>query len=633
MINRKKIIILILAIAYFLSFNKVKANSSQSFHEGEWIPNIYLVKAMPNGYKKYQQGLILHRTSDNQFVYCLEPFASLNKNALYQEINYDYARQLLIPEKTWERLNLLSYYGYMYEGHEDAKWYAITQILIWKTLYPDYDFYFSESLNGKRKVGAYQEEINELENLILNHNKTVSFQNDNIKLNIGETITLKDENETLKDYEIERSDIKANIIDNSLIINSESLGEKTITLIKKDKRNLNKPLAYLHDESQNIIMSGYYEPKIINIKVNVNGIAIKITKKDLDTKDTIKIAGLKFKIKNLATNEFVENPDNSKDKNIFLTTSEGFLQTHATLQYGKYAIIEEDSNLKGYLWNKEPLIIDLNKNNVKIENNNTLIYETAFYNKRKKSKIIVEKHGEKISMDLKSKNFSYDFDKLSKTIIGLYAKDPIKDINGNIIYSKDTEIMVKETDANGQITFDNLYLGSYYLQELKTDAKYRLNSRKYSINLEDENKEEVVKAITIQNFLQKGNIIITKTSSLTKENLSNALIGIFNDKDELIYEGTTNQEGKIVIENLALGNYYIKELTAPAGYNLDIKPIRVSITSDKETIYLNLENDPIIDIPDTYSPKCKNIVIIKLIESFVLILCYIQIKKSLNYYN
>lgn len=84
---------------------------------------------------------------------------------------------------------------------------------------------------------------------------------------------------------------------------------------------------------------------------------------------------------------------------------------------------------------------------------------------------------------------------------------------------------------------------------------------------------------------------------------------------------------------MALGNYYIKELTAPAGYNLDIKPIMVSITSDKETIYLNLENDPIIDIPDTYSPKCKNIVIIKLIESFVLILCYIQIKKSLNYYN
>ena len=87
MINRKKIIIIILAIAYFLSFNKVKANSSQSFHEGEWIPNIYLVKAMPNGYKRYQQGLILHRTSDNHFVYCLEPFTSLNKNALYQEIN------------------------------------------------------------------------------------------------------------------------------------------------------------------------------------------------------------------------------------------------------------------------------------------------------------------------------------------------------------------------------------------------------------------------------------------------------------------------------------------------------------------------------------------------------------------
>ena len=45
-----------------------------------------------------------------------------------------------------ERISLLAYYGYGYEGHSDQKWYAITQVMIWRTTNPESDIYFTDTL-------------------------------------------------------------------------------------------------------------------------------------------------------------------------------------------------------------------------------------------------------------------------------------------------------------------------------------------------------------------------------------------------------------------------------------------------------------------------------------------------------
>ncbi len=627
----KKIAILTIAIISII-FNIKEVNASDeevSFYEGEWIPNIYITKALPSGYKRYQQGQILRRKSDNQFVYCLEPFAPFSKSAIYQEFQDNYANNLYLSNKVWRKVNLLSYYGYMYEGHEDAKWYAITQVLIWKTVNPDYDFYFTEKLNGSKKADAYQNEINELESLIANHEKEISFIKGEININANSNTTLNDTNMVLENYEVLDSTIPASINGNSLTFKTLSPGKESITLIRKDKKNLANPLIYKHSDYQNILATGTFSPTTITLNINVNGIALKVTKIDYDTKKPLKIANLKFKIKDLSTNEYLENPDSKEDKYIFLTNENGYFITSPTLNYGKYAIIEEDNELEGYIWNQEPLQVNLTKENVKMADNNLLTYEAKFYNKRIKGKIIALKLGE--NLNTSNNNFNYYFKTLENVTIALYVKNEIKDINGNVIYSKDAEINRGITDKEGKIVFDDLYLGSYYLKEIKNDDIYKLDDTKYNIDLTSENQEEtVIKNITIKNYLKKGSVTITKVNSLTNEPLSNVKIGLFNSNDVLVYEALTDVNGKITLENLALGTYYIKELEPPAGFALKNDIINFSITSDNEAIYIDIPNDPIISIPDTYSPKKWDIELLFLLESIILVTWIIKRTKNLK---
>ena len=624
-------IIIILVSVFTLNFTlaSVKAANGEQFYEGEWISDIYINKVMNNGYKKYQQAQIIRRKSDNQFAYCLEPFVKLKSNASYNEVSKNYQNSFYASVKQWHRVNLLAYYGYMYDGHEDPKWYAITQVLIWKIFYPDYDIYFTDTLNGKKKVDAYQEEIAELERLIVSHDKNISFLNDNINLNINDRISLTDTNGLLKDFSLTNSTIPAHLNNNILTIEGAMIGEQTISLVKKDNKYTSVPLLYIDDNSQNILMSGSFEPINIDMKVQVNGYALKVQKVDMDTRQPIKKAGLQFKIKNLNTGQFIENPDNQKDKYIFETNNEGYFKTSNILTYGKYEITEESISLDGYLWNKKPLVIELNENTSYLKDDNNRFYTTImFENKRITGQITVQKNGE--IFESNNNNFSYSFANLADATIGLYAKNNIMDINGQIIFKKNELVSQGKTNNKGQITFDKLYLGDYYLQEIATPEPYELNKTKYNVSLKSDNKKTVVEAkITINNYLKKGNVTITKVSSLTGNPLENAKIGIFNENDNLIYSAPTDSEGKIILNDLPIGSYYLKELEAPQGYDKSDEITPFNLTSNGEVIYIELPNDPIIAIPDTYIKQNMTGELMCLGEVSLVVLCYI-LKRNLK---
>ena len=622
-------IIIILVSVFTLNFTlaSVKAANGEQFYEGEWISDIYINKVMNNGYKKYQQAQIIRRKSDNQFAYCLEPFVKLKSNASYNEVSKNYQNSFYASVKQWHRVNLLAYYGYMYDGHEDPKWYAITQVLIWKIFYPDYDIYFTDTLNGKKKVNAYQEEIAELERLIVNHDKNISFLNDNINLNINDRISLTDTNGLLKDFSLTNSTIPAHLNNNTLTIEGTMIGEQTISLVKKDNKYTSVPLLYIDDNSQNILMSGSFEPINIDMKVQVNGYALKVQKVDMDTRQPIKKAGLQFKIKNLNTGKFIENSDNQKDKYIFETNNEGYFKTSNILTYGKYEITEESINLDGYLWNKKPLVIELNENTFYLKDDNNCFYTTImFENKRITGQIIVQKNGEIFGSN--NNNFSYSFTDLADATIVLYAKNNIMDINGQIIFKKNELVSQGKTNNKGRITFDKLYLGDYYLQEIATPEAYELDKTKYNVSLKSDNKKTVVEAkITINNYLKKGNVTITKVSSLTGNPLENAKIGIFNENDKLIYSALTDSEGKIILNDLPIGSYYLKELEAPQGYSKSAEITPFNLTSNGEVIYIELPNDPIIAIPDTYIKQNMTGELMCLGEVSLVVLCYILKQK------
>lgn len=147
------------------------------------------------------------------------------------------------------------------------------------------------------------------------------------------------------------------------------------------------------------------------------------------------------------------------------------------------------------------------------------------------------------------------------------TKQGIKDTVFDIYNSEKQSIGTYMTDENGKIEIPNLYQGSYYAKETKSNENYILKKEnEYSINVEY-NKTST---IDIENEHKKGNLEIIKVD---KENNSIALgnVGfeLYNEETgKLVGTYYTDANGKIEIKDLRAGNYKLKEISTNEWYNL-----------------------------------------------------------------
>lgn len=357
-------------------------------------------------------------------------------------------------------------------------------------------------------------------------------------------------------------------------ITTNEIGEATIILPygKYTIKQENTKEGYLKVNDFEITVDGKNkELKYELVDEEINAF-VKIIKKDYETNETIKQKGIKFKIKNLDKNEYIcENKECTYE-----TNEEGYIITSERLK-GNLLIEECKQYLNGYIWNKEKIKIFIGDKIIDT-------YTIEFKNKRVKGQIKILKQGEN--------------ELLENVKFNLYAKDNII-INNKIIYKKNELILTKTTNKEGIIIFDNLELGNYYIKEIETNNNYILDDKEYEISLKykDEETSIIKEYIEIKNYLKRGKLVLYKIDSLTKEKLENAVIQIYKD-NELIKEEVTNIDGLIELNNLLIGNYYIIEKEAPKGYIKSENIIEFEIKYNKVT-EITMENDPIIEVPNT----------------------------------
>ena len=115
----------------------------------------------------------------------------------------------------------------------------------------------------------------------------------------------------------------------------------------------------------------------------------------------------------------------------------------------------------------------------------------------------------------------------------------------------------------------------------------------------DEYQKNETKIIIVKKDQDSGNIIEGVEFELLDEN------------NQIIYTDLkTNKEGKIVIENLIPGNYYIKETRTIDGYEIYEQPIKVSIELNQEitlTINNNKEEKPQINTTKKANKEIKKL--------------------------
>lgn len=533
-----------------------------SFKGGDVIKNVFVLKVKENGEKEYKKGQFII-DSEGDYVYCLEPFVKVNNNSSYNKYTNNFAKYLGLSDELWEKINLISYYGYQYKddthNHMDPKWYYITQMLIWQNVSPKARFYFTDTFKGNVNSTLFANEIKEIYNLVNNHYKIPEF--DVPDTYIGDTLSIIDRNGVLKNFAGSKN-VKIN--GNILAIEISDLSNKFT--LKKGTNN--KAFIFVSSDSQNVLKGKMDVPVIANYDI-----------KGLELKGNIKIKkygeaidGDKISLEGVLFALFDENKNYIKET----TTDKDGKAIFNNLSKGKY-FIKEVSNDGKFVLDDNYYEVTLKVN----ENNRIIDVFLELENKLKRGNLKIKK---------------IDFD----------TKIPIKDTE--FIIMKDEKIIYQgRTNVDGIIELNDLVYGIYKIKEVMASNGYLLNEMIYEVKIDDENKDV---CFEIENELKKGKLVIRKLDSSNGNVISNVEFVIMKD-NEVIYEGVTNEYGEIEINNLPLGIYIIKEVRASNGYILNEDEIEVSL--DSEVKYIEIFNIPdtevrIVDIIMFFEEKKKLLV-------------------------
>ena len=166
-----------------------------------------------------------------------------------------------------------------------------------------------------------------------------------------------------------------------------------------------------------------------------------------------------------------------------------------------------------------------------------------------------------------------------------------------------------KTDKNGNIAV--FYLSrqkTYYLQETKAPDSYKLNDTRYYFYIDEKGAFGVsdlngtvedgtfnvpfhgTMTITVKNEIDICNLRITKKNDNSKV-LENAEFSLYSDKEctKEIEKGKTDKNGQLNFDRISVGDFYLKETKAPAGYRLLEDPIKISLknVNGKFTFFVN----------------------------------------------
>ncbi|MCQ6533131.1 SpaA isopeptide-forming pilin-related protein [Bacillus mycoides] len=166
------------------------------------------------------------------------------------------------------------------------------------------------------------------------------------------------------------------------------------------------------------------------------------------------------------------------------------------------------------------------------------------------------------------------------------AEFRLKNENGQVVGE------AKTTNKDGVVIFENLVPGKYTLEETKAPEGYKAVEVTVKVNVvaNEVAKQEVLNEKVKEKIT--GQVEITKIDANdTDKKLEGAVFEILKDGIK-IDTLTTDKNGKATSKKLEPGDYVLKEVQAPEGYNLSDKGIEFTISNEKvEVIKLQITNE------------------------------------------
>lgn len=358
--------------------------------------------------------------------------------------------------------------------------------------------------------------------------------------------------------------------------------------------------------------------KRININNRPFTSQVKLVKVDKDSGKTITLNSASFKIKDSEGNYVTKKVSgikidtfttNSKNQIVSLFGTKGEVTLPLELGAGTY-FVEEIKTPEGFLELEEPISFTItNQYDYDVDEDETPILTVKIKNAQPHGKLVIKKT-DKVTAD-PLENVEYE----------LTAKENIINaIDGSIIYQKGTVVSKGKTNAQGNLTVNNLPLGKYELKETLTNEGYVLAEEVKDVVFEqkDTKTKEYVINVNMKNIKPHGEIHLEKTDKDTKELLGGVTFQLtakeniysLDGRNTLIYKAgdtvskdisenglyITDELGQINISDLSLGHYELKEVQTLKGYvpSKTVYDIDLSYDHTDKIIYtkqINVENE------------------------------------------
>ena len=161
------------------------------------------------------------------------------------------------------------------------------------------------------------------------------------------------------------------------------------------------------------------------------------------------------------------------------------------------------------------------------------------------------------------------------------------------IYDSNKNLIEKiKTDEKNNNESKILPLGKYYVKEISTLTGYKLDSNFYEVNLNynNQNEEIVIGNIKLVNEKIRCDLVYI-TSDKDGNFLENVEINVVDKDGNLVFNGKTDTQGRVIINNLPYGEYYIRQIKAPSGFILNNDEYKFYVNDSTCNSNINVTNE------------------------------------------
>lgn len=349
--NRKiyrSILIFLLIVVLFIKGCFVSAGENDSVLSKNRVDGVYAIAKSKNDTRLYYLNMY---SMNGRVAYCIDLGTDIVTDTYHSTADFKLSK---LTRETIEYIRAISYFGYLYKGHESYYYYMASQELIWEYISNvDISWTNEESVDGAEiDLLSYKLDILRLREkyyggLLLNN-----FANNSV-YKIGDTIYTKDYSGLLSEYEvISEGHSKVEIDGDYLKINigDSYVGKEEIKLQRKNFYSYDSTLYY-YDNSQKLISNGNFMTKINTISFYIEGNNLDFIIKDSNTNSSTptnqsSFDGIVYELYD-QDNNFIED----------ITFSDEIVEYNINnLAYGDYIIRQKSTN-SFYEKNDEDILI------------------------------------------------------------------------------------------------------------------------------------------------------------------------------------------------------------------------------------------------------------------------------------